>query len=333
MQRFLDTAFALLSFFLTCPGVTSFISTPTQDYLPTYEAHKPFTNHHSLNAVPIENESRSSRSLDRQSFQDRGKVNEVDFCMAPSDVSLSRSYGNVLVETATNTPSSTQRSASKSEEKTNDHKPRIVSLTRALNSVSNRAVRRILLSRSWPSPEALNLSLRQVLASDKKVKPLAETEDEAVVTTEKKSVVESSTAKCPVPRPILNIIMRRSQEYQNGGQLLPSSSVENTVSPVDTTSVKRQRKTDEDWIQEQMEAFRLNYGQVPGYYEYADAYLECILDLATTGIESDRVSEVILSTIYVLLNGSWFIPVDCTISMMSITLILFFFLGFIQGCI
>jgi hypothetical protein len=87
--------------------------------------------------------------------------------------------------------------------------------------------------------------------------------------------------------------MRRSQEYNDGGQLLPSSTskVENTMNAGDTVG-KKQQKTDKQWIQDQMEAFRLNYGQVPGYYEYADAYLECILDLATTGIESDRVSEV-----------------------------------------
>ena len=68
--------------------------------------------------------------------------------------------------------------------------------------------------------------------------------------------------------------------------------VENSFTTIEPTDSRKQRKTDQEWITEQMEAFRLNYGQVPGYYEYADAYLECILDLATTGIESDRVSEV-----------------------------------------
>ena len=57
----------------------------------------------------------------------RAKVNEIDFCIAPADVSMSRKSS---------------------------------SLTAALNNASNRAVRRILLSRSWPSAEALNLSVR-----------------------------------------------------------------------------------------------------------------------------------------------------------------------------
>ena len=103
----------------------------------------------------------------------RGKVNEIDFCIAPADVSLSRSY----LQTKSANP-----------------EIRILSLTRALNNASNRAVRRILLARSWPSAEALNLSLRQVLKADSNKS--AETEI-------------LSASKCPVPRPILNILMQR----------------------------------------------------------------------------------------------------------------------------
>lgn len=296
MHTIVDTALMLVTYFVTCHlGVSSFVIVPIRIYPLRYRIHKYCGYHQRLYALPIENESLSSRSLDRKKYQNRGKVNEIDFCMAPSDVSLSRSYGNILIETNTNTQAA-------STDTTNVHKPRIVSLTRALNSVSNRAVRRILLSRSWPSPEALNLSLRQVLSSDKKAKSLADTGEDQIAAEaaieKKQNIIDSvavSTAKCPVPRPILNIIMRRSREYQDGGQLLPSPSLKLDnipTSSVDITNVRKEKKTDQEWVQDQLEAFRLNYGQVPGYYEYADAYLECILDLATTGIESDRVSEV-----------------------------------------
>eukprot|EP00560_Eucampia_antarctica_P006433 CAMPEP_0197829226 /NCGR_PEP_ID=MMETSP1437-20131217/5658_1 /TAXON_ID=49252 ORGANISM="Eucampia antarctica, Strain CCMP1452" /NCGR_SAMPLE_ID=MMETSP1437 /ASSEMBLY_ACC=CAM_ASM_001096 /LENGTH=721 /DNA_ID=CAMNT_0043430767 /DNA_START=59 /DNA_END=2225 /DNA_ORIENTATION=- len=181
------------------------------------------------------------------------KVNEIDFCMAPSDVSLSRSYGTAT--TSSNNFDEQQQ-------------PRKQSLTRSLNSVSNRAIRRILLSRSWPSPEALNLSLRQVLSSSSTSEPSTD----EVTTSEK-------TAKCPVPRPILNVIMKREDN---------DSSL---------TSGPRTKRTDEQWVSEQMQGFRESYSALDDY-ELADAYLESILNLATSGLESPRVSEMLAGGVY-----------------------------------
>ena len=184
----------------------------------------------------------------------RGKVNEIDFCMAPSDASLSRSYG----------------SSSSTINNNEEQPPRKQSLTRALNSVSNRAVRRILLSRSWPSPEALNLSLRQVLSSSSS--PSSPTTETSSSTDESSN--SDSNVKCPVPRPILNIIMNRSNDESS------------TETPVSKTT-----RTDEQWVNDQIKAFRESYGELDGY-QFADAYLESILSLATSGEESYRVSEV-----------------------------------------
>lgn len=174
----------------------------------------------------------------------RGKVNEIDFCIAPADVSLSRSY-----------------SATAS-----------TSLTRALNNASNRAVRRILLARSWPSAEALNMSLRQVLAAEKASKgsdlPLE----------------EQTTSKCPVPRPILNILMNR-RKYSK------TSVVDKEDAPVPRS------RTDEEYVADQLKAFRERYDSIPGF-NMAEAYLECILSLATSGLESPRVAEVMEAGVY-----------------------------------
>lgn len=46
-----------------------------------------------------------------------------------------------------------------------------------------------------------------------------------------------------------------------------------------------------------METFRSSYGALPGY-PLADAYLECILSLATSGVESERVKEVLEGGVY-----------------------------------
>lgn len=172
----------------------------------------------------------------------RGKVNEIDFCIAPADVSLSRSY-------------STSADASASDKS--------LSLTRALNNASNRVVRRILLARSWPSAEALNLSLRQVLAAER---------DNNSREAAKERV---ATAKCPVPRPILNILVRRRGDSETVGQ----------------KPMPRKSRTDEEYVADQLAAFRERYSTIPGF-SLAEAYLECILSLATSGVESPRVSEV-----------------------------------------
>jgi hypothetical protein len=157
-----------------------------------------------------------------QNTTPRGKVNEIDFCIAPADASLSQS---------------------------------VSSLTRYLNNASNRAVRRILLARSWPSAEALNLSLRQVLSSSNTAETV-------------------TTAKCPVPRPILNILTRRRDSNSD-----PAS-----------TPMPRSR-SDEEYVQDQLQNFRDTHADAPGL-EMAVAYLECVLSLATSGIESNLVPEV-----------------------------------------
>ena len=174
----------------------------------------------------------------------RGKVNEIDYCIAPSDVSLSRAYDQTKKDTASPTTNT-------------------LSLTRALNDASNRAVRRILLARCWPSEQALNLSLRLAAAAEKQ----AQEEREA----------SGSTSKCPVPRPILNLLMRR--EASTGGGTMPRN------------------RTNEQYVADQIKSFGERYGTLPGY-SYAEAYLESVLSLATTGCESPRVSEVLGSGIY-----------------------------------
>lgn len=215
----------------------------------------------------------------QQAPQIRKKVNEIDFCMAPSDVSLSRSYGSAAADLDTDADGA-------------DPAPRVLSLTRALNNASNRALRRILLSRSWPSAEALNLSLRQVLASDRGAKEgVSKREEEEVATT-----TEGSSGKCPVPRPILNIITRRRSE---AGVSIDGSEKGVVTQPGETTPMPRSKRgrSDEEWVADQLSAFRDSYGALPGY-PLADAYLECILSLATSGEESIRKSEVLSDGVY-----------------------------------
>jgi len=136
-------------------------------------------------------------------------------------------------------------------------RPRVLSLTRALNSASNRAVRRILLSRSWPSSDALNLSLRRVLAS-------------GVIPIEGGGGARAG-----------------------GGDLDAKSE----SAGGETSGGGRRGRSDGEWVEDQMAVFRDSYEVLPGY-EYADAYLECILSLATTGVESPRVAEVVSGAVY-----------------------------------
>jgi hypothetical protein len=167
----------------------------------------------------------------------RGQVNEIDYCIAPADVSLSRSYDQ------------TNRSQQ-------DSSPNTLSMTRYLNNASNRAVRRILLARCWPSEEALNLSLRLAAAAEKEA--------------ERARAASGSTAKCPVPRPLLNIIMRK----ESGAA---------ASAPKGRTSAQ--------YVADQIGAFRENYGSLPGY-DCAEAYLETILNLATNGNEPPNAKDV-----------------------------------------
>ena len=178
----------------------------------------------------------------------RPKVNEVDFCIAPADVSLSRAYNNL------GAPSSTSSTA------TTAALP-VLSLTRALNDASNRAVRRILLARSWPSAEALNESLRLVRAAQEK----------------KQQDVE---AKCPVPRPILNILTRKRKQAKK--ELPPP---------------RPRSRTDQEYVADQLKAFQDRYGELEGYQQ-AEDYLDSVLSLATSGLESDRVPNIMKDGVY-----------------------------------
>ena len=193
----------------------------------------------------------------------RGKVNEIDFCMAPSDVSLSRAYNTLATSDGDNNDDSQQQ--------------QILSLTRALNSASNRALRRILLSKAWPSPEALNRSLRQVLAAETK--------------KEESSPSSTDQPKCPIPRPVLNILMRKSMSKSGGNSNGDGRSDGDIIQTVAITPEKKQGRTDEEWVFDQIAAFRETYGSLSGY-SLAEAYLECILSLATSGEESPKVAEV-----------------------------------------
>ena len=265
-----------------------------------------------LRAQPtaVEEESTTSAATDGSiPFQSRGKVNEIDFCMAPSDVSLSRSYG---AASNSSTGSSGSGATAEPEAKAVPAAPdaeaassqsgrRVLSLTRSLNNASNRAVRRILLSRSWPSAEALNLSLRQVLAKEK---DLSAGSDEVAVAAVDAAVVES-TSKCPVPRPILNIIMRRKDDGGTSIGLKEKAVVRkqgdtNDADSDQETPIPRNNKrgrTDEEWVAEQLDTFRESYEALPGY-QYAEAYLECILNLATSGVESPRVADILAAGVY-----------------------------------
>eukprot|EP00531_Pseudo-nitzschia_arenysensis_P015081 CAMPEP_0116133264 /NCGR_PEP_ID=MMETSP0329-20121206/10012_1 /TAXON_ID=697910 /ORGANISM="Pseudo-nitzschia arenysensis, Strain B593" /LENGTH=658 /DNA_ID=CAMNT_0003627881 /DNA_START=153 /DNA_END=2129 /DNA_ORIENTATION=+ len=181
----------------------------------------------------------------------RGKVNEVDYCIAPGDVSLSRVSGKVL-------------------EGEDDKSPQTISLTQALNNASNRAVRRILLAKSWPSEEAFNTSLRLAAAAEKEV------------------IKTSSGAKCPIPRPILNVFTRSSK---SSAAASPSSG------GAPPSNQGKKPRTNKKYVADQIVAFGERYGSLPGY-NYAEAYLESVLSLATTGEESPRVTEVLESKVY-----------------------------------
>lgn len=197
-------------------------------------------------------------------------MNEIDFCIAPADASLSRAYSRIS-------------GAAKDEVK--EKTIYLPSLTRALNNASNRAVRRILLSRSWPSAEALNLSLRQVaIAEAKREATMNSDHSEKLGEVSKAEAGESdeSSPKCPVPRPILNVLTRK----RNDG---PGESSVKAPTP--------RGRTDEEYVADQLKSFELKYGSLPGY-NYAEAYLESILSLATSGIESPRAKEVMEAGVY-----------------------------------
>jgi hypothetical protein len=204
----------------------------------------------------------------------RGKMNEIDYCIAPADVSLSRAYSQPKGDDTGSGGGSNDGPSGASQQSPTSQ---TMSLTQALNNASNRAVRRILLARCWPSEEALNMSLRLAAAAEKQA-------EEARM----KSGESTSTAKCPVPRPILNLLMRKATSESSaatGTSKVPPSG----VGPSSSSAVKT--RTNQEYVVDQIAAFRERYGSLAGY-EFAEAYLESVLSLATTGDESPRVKEV-----------------------------------------
>jgi hypothetical protein len=204
-------------------------------------------------------------------------VNEIDFCIAPADVSLSRAYG---IAAETGTAASSQEGVP-------------LSMTRALNDASNRVVRRILLARSWPSAAALNESLRQVMAAEKE-------REAAKLTgkTEPESTAVEEPAKCPVPRPILNVLTRRFNKNKNKNKNnAPAGEAAQQPVPVPDPAPVPRSRTDAEYVADQLKAFQARYGDLPGYL-FAEEYLESILSLATTGVESPRVAEILESGVY-----------------------------------
>jgi len=198
----------------------------------------------------------------------RGKVNEIDYCIAPGDVSLSSVSGKVITKSDDDKTTSSQT----------------MSLTKALNNASNRAVRRILLAKSWPSEEAFNLSLRLAAAAEK--------ESEKT----RKADKSNSTEKCPVPRPILNML-KPSRSTSNNNAIISPSSKSGVSGMASSENSFKKTRTNIEYVQDQINAFQMRYGSLPGYSD-AEAFLESILSLATTGDESPRVKEVMESDDY-----------------------------------
>lgn len=227
----------------------------------------------------------------------RGKKNEIDFTVAPYDVSLSRAYSGETSRksstSATVTTSAVPATKTESNGATaagSSSSPPLMSLSLALNNASNRAVRRIILARSWPSAEALNLSLRQVAEAERK----AVQEQQQQLSEQAKSVsgdgagagaVVVTTAKCPVPRPILNVLTRKRRD-NSATASSPPDSISSTVQ-----QPKPRSRTDEEYVADQLRSFREKYGSCPNY-EQAEDYLASVLSLATSGIESTRAPGV-----------------------------------------
>jgi nitrite reductase/ring-hydroxylating ferredoxin subunit len=229
--------------------------------------------------------------MKRVGINSRGaKMNEIDFTLAPSDVSLSRCYQ--IAKDNKQFSLSNSSSSSTKEEDSETSSAQSLSLTRALNTASNRAVRRILLARSWPSAEALNLSLRTVLMQQQQQQQGDEKRNADMKKQEQiiNGDDETDKMKCPVPRPILNILVKNRRTDSADAN---NCNVK-TTEPTPRSSEERE----EQWITNQIAVFRESYNTCPGY-DQAEAYLESILRLATSGVESERVKEVFEGGVYV----------------------------------
>jgi hypothetical protein len=174
----------------------------------------------SLEETPAATTSSSSSSTTRKTTSStiRSKINEIDYCIDPADVSLH---------------------------------PVRNSMTYALNDASNRVVRRILLARSWPSLEALNQSLMQQ--------------------------------------------QQKKQQQLNGNDKNNKNKDETaaTTTKSSSSSKKKSPRSDTEYVADQLQAFRDKYGAVENF-PYACEYLECILALATRGVEpADQAANVL----------------------------------------
>ena len=157
-----------------------------------------------------------------------------------------------------------------------------MSLTKALNNACNRAVRRILLAKSWPSEEAFNLSLRLAANAEKKQQQLSSSYEDTK---------RQDSKVCPVPRPILNMLKTSSKSSSNSDTITSPSSKSGVSGMASSTGSFKKTRTNEEYVKDQVNAFRNRYGKISGYND-AEALLESILSLATTGEESIRVNEV-----------------------------------------
>ena len=226
----------------------------------------------------------------RVGINSRGaKMNEIDFTLAPSDVSLSRCYQMAKDNNQSSSSAKMIENDKENEEESESSVAQSLSLTRALNTASNRAVRRILLARSWPSAEALNLSLRTVLMQQQQQQGggggggMVKQEQ---ITNNGEEDENDDKMKCPVPRPILNILVKNRRTESDAANSSNDAKINNDPTP------RTSKEREEQWILNQIAVFRDSYSTAPGYNQ-AEAYLESILVLATSGVESNRVKELL----------------------------------------
>lgn len=210
--------------------------------------------------------SAAASSTARVGINSRGaKMNEIDFTLAPADVSLSTYYGDGGGSDGDGSGAGAPATTASS-------------LARALNAASNRAVRRILLSRSWPSAAALNRSMRAVLARQRREEERA---------TAAAAARPGAGGKCPVPRPILNLMTGKGKGRGGSGSAAADPGGADDPAAGDLSPAEREER----WIRNQLADFSDSYGAVPGY-DQAEAYLECLFSLSTSGVESGRAAEV-----------------------------------------
>ena len=206
----------------------------------------------------------------------RGKVNEIDFCIAPADASLSRAYQSKDT------------------------------MTRFLNNASNRAVRRILLSKSWPSPEALNQSLRQVLlrASSPALSNGNDTDGETRQSQPSQSPLQSEQDEDENDVDDGNSDDESASDGENNNKKRfgilgaifrqTEKAKENEEKNIPSPQPPSPLRSNDQYVADQLKNFADLYGGEPGFSQ-AEAYLACILSLATSGNESPRVKEVSVS--------------------------------------